>query len=204
MIEEPEKVAKIPVRGGKEDAALETAGDASIDPDSAAGTGVEDPPAEAGAQADLAAMAAERDQALAEKAELLDKFRRAQAEFENARKQVLRDKQDALEYAAMDTIRSMLPIMDDFERALSTPGLDADFQKGLRLIHEQMLEAFTRAGLKPVEHEGKFNPHFHHAVDKAPAESEEEDQDILDVYQKGYFFKDRLLRPAMVKVAIQE
>jgi molecular chaperone GrpE len=204
MIEEPEKVAKIPVRGGKEDAEAETDAGPAIDVGGPARAGGEDPSAEAGAQAELAAVAAERDQALAEKAELLDKFRRAQAEFENARKQVLREKQEALEYAAMETIRSMLPIMDDFERALSTPGLDADFQKGLRLIHEQMLEAFTRAGLKPVEHEGKFNPHFHHAVDKAPAESEEQDQDVLDVYQKGYFFKDRLLRPAMVKVAVRE
>jgi molecular chaperone GrpE len=204
MIEEPEKVAKIPVRGGKEDAEAETDAGPPTEEGGAARAGVEDPPAESDVQSDLAAVAAERDQALAEKAELLDKFRRAQAEFENARKQVLREKQEALEYAAMEAIRSMLPIMDDFERALSTPGLDADFQKGLRLIHEQMLEAFTRAGLKPVEHEGKFNPHFHHAVDKAPAESEERDQDILDVYQKGYFFKDRLLRPAMVKVAVRE
>jgi molecular chaperone GrpE len=204
MIEEPEKVGKIPVRGGHEDAATETGAGPAPDEGGAAEPGMEDPLAEPGAPAELAAVAAERDQALAEKAELLDKFRRAQAEFENARKQVQRDKHEALEYAAMDTIRSMLPILDDFERALSTPGLDADFQKGLRLIHEQMLDAFTRAGLKPLEHEGKFNPHFHHAVDKAPAESEEQDQDILDVYQKGYFFKDRLLRPAMVKVAVRE
>ncbi len=147
---------------------------------------------------------AERDGALAEKAELLDRFRRAQADFDNARKQILREKQEAQEYAAMDTIRSLLPVMDDLERALSTPGMDPDLHKGLSLIQQQMMDVFTRAGLRPVEHEGKFNPHFHHAVDRGPAESDEQDQDILSVYQKGYVFKDRLLRPAMVRVAVKE
>lgn len=152
----------------------------------------------------LEAVIAERDKALAENAELLDRFRRAQADFENARRQVLREKQEAQEYAAMDTIRSLLPVVDDLERALSTSDMDSDLRKGLQLIQQQMLDVFTRAGLKPVEHEGKFNPHFHHAVDRGPAESHEQDQDILAVYQKGYVFKDRLLRPAMVRVAIKE
>ena len=62
----------------------------------------------------------------------------------------------------------------------------------------------TRAGMKPMEETGKFDPHLHHAVDRAPADSDEEDQTILEVYQRGYHFKDRLLRPAMVKVAVKE
>jgi molecular chaperone GrpE len=153
---------------------------------------------------DLETVMAERDKALAENAELLDRFRRNQADFENARRQILREKQETQEYAAMETIRSLLPVVDDLERALATPGIEPDLHKGLSLIQQQMLDAFTRAGLKPVEHEGKFNPHFHHAVDRGPAESDEQDQDILAVYQKGYLFKDRLLRPAMVRVAIKE
>jgi molecular chaperone GrpE len=146
----------------------------------------------------------ERDRALAEKADLLDKFQRAQAEFENWRKRMMREKQETQEYAAMHTIESLLPIVDDFERAIETPGLDAEVKKGLELICGRIIDVFTRAGMKPIEVSGEFDPHLHHAVDRAPAESDEHDQTILEVYQKGYHFKDRLLRPAMVKVAVKE
>lgn len=146
----------------------------------------------------------ERDRALAEKADLLDKFQRAQAEFENWRKRMMREKQETQEYAAMHTIESLLPIVDDFERAIETPGLDAEVKKGLELIYGRIIDVFTRAGMKPIEVSGEFDPHLHHAVDRAPAESDEHDQTILEVYQKGYHFKDRLLRPAMVKVAVKE
>ncbi len=153
---------------------------------------------------ELRAALEERDRALAEKAELLDKFQRAQAEFDNFRKRLLREKQEAHDYAAMSTIESLLPIVDDFERALGTPGLDPEFKKGLELIYQRMIDVFTRAGMSPVEGTGKFDPHLHHAVDRAPAESDEHDQTILEVYQRGYHFKDRLLRPAMVKVAVKD
>ncbi len=153
---------------------------------------------------DVQAILAERDRALAEKAEILAHYQRAQAEFENTRKRLLRETEDTREYAAMQTIESLLPILDDFERALETPGLDPEFRKGLELIYKRFIDAFTRAGMKPVDEEGKFDPHLHHAVDRAPAESEEQDQAILEVYRRGYHFKDRLLRPAMVKVAVKE
>jgi molecular chaperone GrpE len=157
-----------------------------------------------GSPPDPAALAEERDRVLAEKAELLAKFQRAQAEFENFRKRLQKEKEEAHEYAAMSTIASLLPIVDDFERALQTPGLDEDFKKGLELIYQRVIDVFTRAGMKPVNESGKFDPHLHHAVDRAPAESDEHDQTILEVYQRGYHFKDRLLRPAMVKVAVKE
>ena len=63
---------------------------------------------------------------------------------------------------------------------------------------------FTRAGLKPLDDGGHFDPNIHEAVDRGPAESDEDDQKILEVYQRGYHFKDRLLRPAMVKVAVKD
>ena len=161
--------------------------------------------AEAAAESDLAAAVAERDRAVAEKTEQFERFQRAQAEFENFRKRLLREKEEAHEYAAMGTIESLLPILDDFERALNAPGIDAEFREGLDLIYQRMFEVFTRAGLKPVETENtKFNPYFHHALDREPAENDEQDQTILEVYQRGYHFKDRLLRPAMVKVAVKE
>lgn len=153
---------------------------------------------------DLKTALEERDGARAQKAELLEKFQRAQAEFDNWRKRQQRERQEAQEYAAMSTIESLLPIVDDFERALDTPGLDADFRKGLELIYQRIIDVFTRAGLKPIEDTGKFDPHLHHAVDRAPAESDGHDQTILEVYQRGYHFKDRLLRPAMVKVAVKD
>ena len=152
----------------------------------------------------LLAALEERDRARAQKAELLEKFQRAQAEFDNWRKRQQREKQEAQEYAAMSTIESLLPIVDDFERALDTPGLDPDFRKGLELIYQRIIDVFTRAGLRPIEDTGTFDPHLHHAVDRAPAESDEHDQTILEVYQRGYHFKDRLLRPAMVKVAVKD
>jgi molecular chaperone GrpE len=153
---------------------------------------------------DLRNACEERDRVLAEKAELLDKFQRAHAEFDNWRKRLLREKHEAQEYAAMSTIESLLPIVDDFERAIEAPGLDPEFKKGLELIYGRIIDVFTRAGMRPIAESGEFDPHLHHAVDRAPAESDEQDQTILEVYQKGYQFKDRLLRPAMVKVAVKE
>ena len=160
---------------------------------------------EAAAESDLAAAVAERDRAVAEKNQQFERFQRAQADFENFRKRLLREKEEAHEYAAMGTIESLLPILDDFERALNAPGIDTEFREGLDLIYQRMFKVFTRAGLKPVETENtKFNPYFHHALDREPAENDEQDQTILEVYQRGYHFKDRLLRPAMVKVAVKE
>lgn len=140
----------------------------------------------------------------AEKAELLERFQRAQAEFENFRKRLLREKDEVREYAAMDTIRSLLPVADDFQRALDAEGLDAEVRKGLDLVLRSMFDVFTRAGLKPLEDGGFFDPNIHEAVDRGPAETDEDDQRILEVYQRGYHFKDRLLRPAMVKVAVKD
>lgn len=164
----------------------------------------ESDPAAAKPASELEQTIAERDQAVAEKAELLDRYQRAQAEFDNFRKRLVREKEEAHNYAAMDTVRSLLPVADDFERALAAEGLDDEVRKGLDLVYKSMFEVFTRAGLKPVEEEGKFDPHVHHAVDKQPAETDEDDQTVLEVYQRGYHFKDRLLRPAMVKVAVKE
>jgi molecular chaperone GrpE len=163
----------------------------------------EDPPS-AETEVEMDPVQAELERLRSEKAELLDRFQRAQAEFENLRKRLMREKDEAREYAAMGTIRSLLPVADDFERALAAPGLDPEVRKGLDLVYKALFEVFTRAGLKPVEEEGEFDPNVHEAVDRGPAESDEDDQKIMEVYQRGYHFKERLLRPAMVKVAVKE
>lgn len=147
---------------------------------------------------------AERDKAIAEKKELLDRLARSQAEFENIRKRLMREQDETREYAAMSTIESLLPVVDDFDRALEAEGSDAEILKGLELIRDRIVDVFQRAGLEPVEAKGAFDPHLHQAVDRAPAETDEEDQTILEVYRKGYRFKERLLRPAMVKVAVKD
>lgn len=146
----------------------------------------------------------EVEQLAAEKAELLDHLKRSQAEFENIRRRLTREQEETREYAAMSTIDSLLPIVDDFERALETDAIDPEFLKGLELIRDRILDVFQRAGLEPIEAIGAFDPHHHQAVDRATAETDEADQTILDVYRKGYRFKDRLLRPAMVKVAVKD
>lgn len=146
----------------------------------------------------------ERDKAIAEAADLMDRLRRSQAEFENARKRLQREQEETREYAAMSTIEALLPVVDDFDRALEAEAVDPEYLKGLELIRDRIVEVFQRAGLETVAAEGKFDPHHHMAVDRAAAETDEDDQRILQVYRKGYRFKERLLRPAMVKVAVKE
>ena len=176
----------------------EAAVQAEVPPESQKSGEPETPPSE------LEVARAERDQAVAENRELLDRFQRAQAEFENIRKRLERERQELRDYSAMETIESLLPIVDDFERASSAEGVDPEVAKGLQMIRQRIIDVFERAGLQEIECGGKFDPHLHQAVDRAPVESEEEDHDVLETYQKGYKFKDRLLRAAMVKVAVKE
>ena len=95
---------------------------------------------------------AERDQAVAEKAEMLDRLRRSQAEFENARKRLQREQEETREYAAMGIIEALLPVVDDFDRALGAEAeaVDPEYLKGLQLIRDRILDVFRRAGLEPV------------------------------------------------------
>jgi len=159
---------------------------------------------EASDPSELEAALAERDRAAAEKEELHDQFLRAQAEFDNIRKRLQREHDEFRQYASMETIESLLPIVDDFERAVAAPGVDPEVRKGLELIHNRIVDVFTRSGLQPIDSEGHFDPNVHQAVDRAATEHDHEDQKILEVYQKGYLYKEKLLRPAMVKVAVKD
>ncbi len=155
-------------------------------------------------EVDVAALRAELETARQEREEMLDKLQRSQAEFENIRKRLQKEKEDVVRYAAADTIQSLLPIIDDFERAIEAEGVPQEIKKGLELIHRRVFEVFTRAGLAAVDQHETFDPNLHFAVDRAPATEEQSDQHILEVYQKGYRFKDRLIRASMVKVAVKE
>jgi molecular chaperone GrpE len=153
-------------------------------------------------ESQLAAIATEREQFAAEKAELQERLLRARAEFENARRRWDRDRLDHSQFAAMDMVRDLLPILDDFERALAVNTADRDYAKGVELIYQRMAETLKRLGLEPIETAGKmFDPNLHQAVERVQTE-DAEDQAILGEFQRGYNFKGKLLRPAMVRVAV--
>ncbi len=151
----------------------------------------------------LAAVTAERDQLAAEKAELHDRLLRRAAEFENFRRRVERERVEFIEYAGMETIRALLPALDDFERALKVECADKEYTRGMELIYQRLSESLKKIGVEPIVTQGQiFDPYLHHAVETVRSD-EVEDHTILEEYQRGYNFKGRLLRPAMVKVAVK-
>jgi molecular chaperone GrpE len=156
-----------------------------------------------GLPARLARLAAERDQLIAEKADLLERLLRTLAEFDNARRRAERERADFLQYAAMEMVKEILPILDDFERALNVETADRKYAKGIELIYGRLFETLKKMGLEAIETEGReFDPNLHQAVERVESD-EVEDQAILGEFQRGYKFKGRLLRPAMVKVAVR-
>ena len=166
------------------------------------------PPAEGGAEAAApkapvveAGAPSELEKARAERDALLDRLARLQAEFDNARKRAAREQQDFREFAAADVLKSILPILDSFERALTAPGGEDEFRNGIELIHRQFLDALQKMGVRPIPAVGQpFDPRVHEAIEKVDT-SEAPDHQVLDELQPGYKYKDRLLRPAMVRVA---
>jgi len=151
----------------------------------------------------LAAVSAERDQLAAEKADLQDRLLRARAEFENARRRQERDRSEFLQFAGLDLVRQLVPVLDDFERALKTETADKRYAKGVELIFQRFCDTLIRMGLEPIETPGqKFDPTRHQAVERVQT-AEAEDQTILGEFQRGYNFKGKLVRPALVKVAVK-
>jgi len=140
-----------------------------------------------------------------ELAELYERLLRKQAELENFRKRAHREREEFRQYATEGLIRELLPVLDAFERALSqrAPAVPETFYQGMELIHRQFSEALARAGLEPIEALGKsFDPHYHQAVETVEEEGRR-DQEIVEEMQRGYMLKRRLLRPAIVKVAVK-
>ncbi|MFQ5878216.1 MAG: nucleotide exchange factor GrpE [Acidobacteriota bacterium] len=141
-------------------------------------------------------------QALQLKDKYYDMLLRKQAEFDNFRKRCDRDRKEAGRQAAADLIRSILPVLDSLERALATSeGEEGPLRQGVVLIYQQLMEVLRKEGLLPVETVGaRFDPRLHEAVEVVDVEGSEQDT-ILEEMQRGYTFNDRLLRPALVKVA---
>jgi molecular chaperone GrpE len=153
---------------------------------------------------DPAELLAERDQLKAEVADLQDRLLRRQAEFENFRRRNERDRSEFLEYAGMEIVRELLPILDDFERARKTECSDANYRKGIELIYQRLEDTLKKIGLEPIEVAAgtEFDPNLHQAVVRLETE-DAADNTILEEFQRGYNFKGKLLRPAMVKVAVK-
>jgi molecular chaperone GrpE len=165
---------------------------------------VQPPVAPAEQPVSLAELVVERDRLAKEKNEIQDLLQRRQAEFDNYRRRNERERGELSEYASMDTVKMLLPILDDFERALKVETVDKEYARGMELIYQRLMEALRKTGLEPIPSEPPlFNPHIHHAVEMIDTK-DHPDQTILEEYQRGYQFKGRLLRPAMVKVAVNE
>jgi molecular chaperone GrpE len=149
----------------------------------------------------VGAEASETEKLKAERDALLDRLARLQAEFDNARKRAAREQQEFREFAAADVIKNFLPILDSFERALKAGGNAGDFRNGVELIYRQFQDALQKTGVQPIAAVGQvFDPRIHEAVEMVDT-TEVPDHHVLDELQRGYKYKDRLLRPAMVRVA---
>jgi len=159
-------------------------------------------PAEVQDKAAEAGVASETDKLRAERDALLDRLARLQAEFDNARKRAAREQQEFREFAAADVIKGILPILDSLERALKVPAGDTgDFRNGVELIHRQFHDALQKIGVQVIPAAGQpFDPRVHEAIEMVDT-TEVPDHQVIDEFQRGYKYKDRLLRPAMVRVA---
>ena len=152
-------------------------------------------------EADGAATLSEADKFKAERDALIDRVARLQAEFDNARKRAVREQQDFREYAAADVVKNFLPILDSFERALKTGGDSKEFRNGVELIYRQFQDALQKVGVQPIAAVGQaFDPRVHEAIEMVDT-TEVPDHQVVDELQRGYKYKERLLRPAMVRVA---
>ena len=145
------------------------------------------------------------DTLTAEKASLYDKLLRQQAEFENFRKRVERERGSLYQHGRDDVLLQFLPVVDNFERALTsleTSEGDAEaLRHGVELIHKQFKDALAKFGLEAVDAVGQaFDPHVHEAVTTEATDKHKENT-VIEEFQRGYRIGDRLLRPAKVKVA---
>jgi len=145
---------------------------------------------------------AELENLKAEKATYLDRLARLQAEFDNYRKRAAKEQQDFRDYALADALKQVLPILDSLDRALKTENASTDdFRAGVDLIDRQFHDVLSRLGVEPIQAAGQpFDPNMHQAIQMVDTD-EVADNHVVDELQRGYKIKDRLLRPAMVRVA---
>jgi len=143
----------------------------------------------------------EAEKLRAERDALVDRLARMQAEFDNARKRAAKEQQDYRDYALVDAVKAIIPVLDSFDRALQTSPEKSEFHAGVELIHKQLQDALAKIGVRPISAKGEpFDPRYHEAIEMVDTDAVP-DHHVLEELQRGYKFKERLLRPAMVKVA---
>jgi molecular chaperone GrpE len=144
---------------------------------------------------------AEIEQLKGERDHLLDRLARLQAEFENARKRAEREKADYRDYATGNVVEQFLPVVDNFELALQSNGSAEQLRKGVELIVKQMEEVLRQLQVSPIAAVGEpFDPRLHEALGSVERE-DLPDQHVAEEIRRGYRLRERLLRPAMVRVA---
>lgn len=154
-------------------------------------------PADGGSSAD------QIQKLVAEKQDLQNTLVRRQADFENYRKRVEKERQQERHRGAEQLIEQVLPVLDAFDLALSgqSGAASPEYRKGFEIIRAQLWNALAKQGLQPIEAVGKpFDPHLHHAIENVPT-AEQPEGTVVGEMQTGYMFHDRVLRPAMVRVA---
>ena len=157
---------------------------------------------ESATAAELDQLRIERDGLRVERDETRDTLLRRQAEFENFRKRTERERLEQSQYASMEVVGDLLPILDDFERALTADSNSPEYAKGIQMIYQRMAESLKKTGLEPIEAVSKpFDPHLHQAIERVET-NDAPDNTVLGEFQRGYQFKGKLLRPSMVRVAV--
>ena len=136
-----------------------------------------------------------------EKEELFARLQRLQADFDNYRKRSVAEQDRCIQYTLAEVFKSLIPVIDNFERALESKEKGEGFAEGVQMIFKQLKEILEKEGLELIEAEGKpFDPYVHEAVMHVDSEGHEENV-VVEEFQKGYKFKEKLIRPSMVKVA---
>lgn len=152
--------------------------------------------------------AANEDARIAELTQLADenqqRYLRAQADFDNFRRRTAKEREELAQYAAMKLINNLLPIVDNFERAIASTAENNNYEslaKGVDMIFRQLMQTLEQEGLSVMTAVGEeFNPEFHQAIMRVESEEHEEGI-VVEEVQKGYMMKEKVLRPAMVKVS---
>lgn len=143
---------------------------------------------------------ADYDRLKAERDELLDRLARLQAEFENARKRESRERADFRDFAVANTVERFLPVLDNFQLALGAAGSAEQVRAGVELIVKQMEDILQSLHVRPVETAGaQFDPRVHEALETVERD-DLPDHQVLNEVRRGYQIRDRLLRPALVRV----
>ena len=207
-----EEAVDIPVTDGSEEEAADTAqaAEEEASDDTAAPEETEQQPEEAESQKEpetktktsfFGKKKKEKDKFEQQIEDLTDRLKRSMAEFDNYRKRTEKEKSSMYIIGAKDIVEKMLPIVDNFERGLAQAPEDDPFAEGMKMIYKQMMTAFDKMGVKPIEAVGKdFDPNLHNAVMHVEDESVGENI-VVEEFQKGYTYKDFVVRHSMVKVA---